>query len=142
MLLTAASSTCYIVNMNQITKHLDSDFTIVMTAGEENEGGPVWVDFEVYDIIGHGGPKFDEPCYHAAGYTNSNEIVEVASSAVAQVFCHGHIKWDGCCDVYFDEQDGTMLHGCSRKDMTRIGKLFDALYDAALVLMPDREDLE
>ena len=126
--------------MTQLEQHRqDIDFTVVMTAGAENEGGPVWVDFKVYDIVGRGGPKFDEPCYHADGYINSNEIVE--TTELAQVFCHGTIKWDGCCDVYFDEQDSTMLHGCGRKDLTRIGKLFDVLYDMALQLMPDREDL-
>lgn len=51
----------------------------------------------------------------------------------------GVIKWDGCSDVEFTSP----MHGCSRSDMTRIGELFERLFDLAGELMPEhKENLE
>jgi hypothetical protein len=53
-------------------------------------------------------------------------------------FLHGTIKWDGCSHNYFDGEgrpgDG-YLHGCGRGDMTRLGDLFDRLFDQALEML-------
>lgn len=56
---------------------------------------------------------------------------------------NGQIKWDGCSHNYFGEEEMKgYIHGCSRKDMVRLGAIFDALFDLAATLMPEnREDL-
>lgn len=47
----------------------------------------------------------------------------------ADVFMSGHIKWDGCSNIKFDEQDRCMLHFCGKKDAMKIGELMERLYD-------------
>ncbi len=49
----------------------------------------------------------------------------------AAVFLHGEIKWDGCSNWYFDEQDEVMLHFCGRHRVTAIWRLMDRMYDIA-----------
>ena len=50
----------------------------------------------------------------------------------AQVFVHGNIKWDGCSNLWFDEQDtGTMLHFCGRSSIDDFRELMKRLYDLA-----------
>lgn len=115
------------------------DFTIDMTPGASSEAGPVWVDFKVYDVVGWTVDKPPQPLYDRG----NGEIfgVPVQFPGEAQIFCHGRIKWDGCCDLYFDEQDVVMLHGCCRRDMTRLGALMDVLYTTAAEIMNREEEL-
>lgn len=61
---------------------------------------------------------------------------------LAQVFVHGGVKWDGCSNIYFDEQDHVMLHGCSRKDLTNVGLMLGAVFDACQERMPNTSHLE
>lgn len=49
----------------------------------------------------------------------------------APVYMSGHIKWDGCSNVQFDEQEKCMLHFCGRKDAMKVGELFNRLYEEA-----------
>jgi hypothetical protein len=49
----------------------------------------------------------------------------------AQVFLHGDVKWDGCSNWYFDEQDEVMLHFCSKDEAMRLGLLMGRLYELA-----------
>jgi len=49
----------------------------------------------------------------------------------AQPFCSGFVKWDGCSNVQFDEQEKVMLHFCDRREAGDVGRLLEAVYDQA-----------
>ena len=49
----------------------------------------------------------------------------------ADVYLHGSVKWDGCSNWYFDQQDRVMLHGCSRADLVNIGEVMAKCWDYA-----------
>ena len=49
----------------------------------------------------------------------------------SEVYLHGIVKWDGCSNWHFDEQDRVMLHGCSREDLTNLGELMAKCWDYA-----------
>lgn len=55
----------------------------------------------------------------------------------AQVFVSGSIKFDGCADFQFDEQEGDCnLHTCSKQDLINIGVLLGRLHDMAGEMIP------
>lgn len=49
----------------------------------------------------------------------------------AEVYLSGDIKWDGCSDWHFDEEERNMLHFCSQKDAANLGALLGRLYEHA-----------
>jgi len=97
------------------------------------------LEFEVYEVVGFEGDEdatilFSEKDNHSGGRFTSD-------IAIAERFADGEVRFDGCANVMFDEcQNNVMLHGCSREDMTRIGNLFDVLYDIAIEAMPEHRD--
>ena len=87
-------------------------------------------DFKVYSIYGIDSAGFvifehPEKCSHP-----------VDTIQEARLFMHGEIKWDGCTNFHFDEQDKLMIHMCGRKDMADLATLFDRLYAMADEVMP------
>lgn len=112
----------------------DPPFYVVMT-GDPTEA---YVEFKVYSIIGHGRnkeiylEKIDGEC--------GDQVQKVEE---AEVYLSGSIKFDGCSNMKFDEQDRVMLHFCGRKQAVDIGVLMDRLYSLAAELMPRyAEDLK
>lgn len=75
------------------------------------------VAIQGYDLDG------DKPWY--------GEHCDIKDPNLAPKFLHGHIKWDGCSNWYFDEQEEGMLHFCGRKYATDIGVLMGKMYDIA-----------
>lgn len=67
----------------------------------------------------------------AGSYPNPVEFL-----ADADVFCHGEVKWDGCSNWCFDEQDRAMLHGCDRRDLMCLGRILAKCWDMAAELCP------
>jgi|688.fasta_scaffold819497_1 hypothetical protein len=76
------------------------------------------VDFVAYDIEGFFGARLDAPAINES-----------------EPYLHGTVKWDGCSNWYFDEQDRVMLHGCQRSDLTRFGEVMAACWDWASELL-------
>lgn len=101
----------------------DINFSVSFEADDYN------CDFKVYEIIGWNDDKKHIPYFNRENYTSSPDPVENITDA--QIFLHGHIKWDGCSNWYFDEQDNIMLHFCYKEQGENIGKLFSQLYDIA-----------
>lgn len=108
------------------------DFLIVGRAEEHR------LDFTCYEVVGqelNGQPGW---VFNRNEWETLPDLV--SDYREAQPFLSGAIKWDGCANVKFDEQDSTMLHFCGRDDAAKIGKLFNALYDLAEKLIPAWDD--
>ena len=109
----------------RLIKHLpELDFTIVAVTHEYR------VDFKIYEVIGlaEGATLgvYDVPEF----YTTENDRL-TESIQEAELYLHGEVKWDGCSNWHFDEQDRVMLHGCARQDVLRFGEVMAACYDWA-----------
>jgi len=90
--------------------------------------------FEVRVVIGMtGDPK---PLYYADDPAAGNMTSDVER---ADLYASGAIRFDGCANVDWHTSE-CMQHACGREDMTRIGPLFDRLYDLAALAMPEHAD--
>lgn len=68
------------------------------------------------------------------------EVTDTAANG--EPYANGMVRFDGCCNVMFNDcAEQTMIHGCGRAGMTRLGALFEALYDLAIEAMPEHRDL-
>ena len=106
----------------------DLDFMVVATVKDR------CVEFNVYDIVGYveGAVKgvFDVPRF-ADGYDAIEDIT------AANRFLRGRVKWDGCSDWNFDEQDRCMLHACDRNGLQRMGEVMARCWDWTAELLPN-----
>lgn len=48
----------------------------------------------------------------------------------AVVFIEGTVKWDGCSNWAVDN-DGVMIHGCTREHLVNVGEIMARCYDLA-----------
>lgn len=104
----------------------DLGFTVMAKAYEYR------VEFVVYDVAGWAEGGF--PLWHKAGSSSYPDPVD--STAEADVYLHGEVKWDGCSNWHFDEQDRIMLHGCCRADVQRLGDVMGRCWDIAATMCP------
>jgi hypothetical protein len=74
-----------------------------------------YVDFNVYEIV---------------------EFQESSTPGTIEPYLHGYVKFDGCSNWYFDQQDRVMLHGCTRADVLRFGEIMAACWDWAAEIIP------
>lgn len=89
-----------------------------------------WVDFKVYDMVAWAD---DAPAWSGGGgFFNPVDTLEEAD-----VYLHGSVKWDGCSNWAFDEQDRVMLHGCSRENVQRFGDVLARCWDWTAELLPN-----
>lgn len=119
--------------MSALVWHVpELNFTVVADVYEYH------VDFTIYDIaawvqstkVG----EFDTPEWPERGTAFGGQTV--AELEKAEVYLHGSVKWDGCSNWHFDEQDRAMLHGCHRKDLTRYGEILAACWDWTAETLP------
>lgn len=104
------------------------------------------VEYTVYEIAGlemHEAPDVAgvdarrplfTPLWPRKGSTSSSDTVDSLSDAA--VFLHGQVKWDGCSNWHFDEQDRVMLHGCTRTDLSNIGRVLEWCWDQTAIWCP------
>ncbi len=89
-----------------------------------------------YTIYDHEGKDLEGNfLYHEAGATCNPSPVDNLDEA--EPYLHGIVKWDGCSDWHFDEQDRVMLHGCSREDVVRFGMIIGECWDWTAELCPN-----
>jgi hypothetical protein len=90
------------------------------------------VNFEVYSICF----QYDDKTVFYFEKEEDSGVIDPTVENVenATHFLTGHIKWDGCSNIYLP-----YLHCCSRKDLVKLGTIFNKLYDIAAKLMPDNE---
>lgn len=108
------------------------DFTIIAHV-EQNS-----VSFDIYDIEGWTeGVRgvFDVPIWHRSGSTHWPDPVSRVEEA--ERFLHGVVKWDGCSDWHFDEQDRNMLHSCGLHGLQRMGDVMAFCWNWASELLPN-----
>jgi hypothetical protein len=91
------------------------------------------VEFTVYDI--EGWSESGEPVWHKADSDRYPDPVNTLEAA--ESYLHGSVKWDGCSNWHFDEQDRVMLHGCGRRDVLRFGEVLAMCWDWAAELCPN-----
>ena len=123
---------CHVVHGAEVemteTRHFDDlQFTAVVENHEHH------ADFTVYQIIGtlkDGKYVYDKK--------DSDCTDPVENLTDAQIYLHGSVKWDGCSNWNFDEQDRVMLHFCRKEQAANIGILFSRLYEWANELGQDR----
>jgi hypothetical protein len=84
-----------------------------------------YVKFELFEIAG---TIQDGPMTGTRIYAPMNDYPTLGN---APVYAHGSVKWDGCSDWYFDEQNRCCLHGCSRENLTNLGDALAACWDWA-----------
>ncbi len=97
-------------------------------------------DFEVFQILPHGRQILWYDRRAAAWNMASPCPRSVDSLEDAVRFLHGHIKWDGCSNWHFNEQDQVMLHFCDVEQASNIGVLFRRMYEWAATEMPEVTD--
>jgi|HubBroStandDraft_2_1064218.scaffolds.fasta_scaffold141923_3 hypothetical protein len=87
----------------------------------------VVLSFLVFQITGT--DESGKPLFETDDANYSENLLE------ANVFLHGDIKWDGCSNWYFDEQDNVMLHFCGVKSASSLGRLMERMYDITAAKM-------
>lgn len=107
-------------------------FTIVLDVKSH------WMDLVCYEIARIDDGKM---LYLIKDYHHTAEWTEHLHKA--QPFLRGSVKWDGCSNLSFSEQDdGSNLHFCGRKMAAKVGKLLDRLYDLAEEHIPHWDRLQ
>lgn len=135
--------------------------TIMTDAVEEPEEKPLWergeiklqffrdinyfaialpseyhVDYAVYEAVeGIDASGKKDILFQREGMMSSPHYVN--DIKLAEVFLHGFVKWDGCSNWMFNENErDTMLHGCSRTDLTNLGEVMARCWDWTKELLP------
>lgn len=110
------------------------EFVVVATPSTHH------ISFKIYHVEGwqetnEGSDVWNRPLFHKADSPTSPDPVDKMEDA--EVYLHGDVKWDGCSNWIFDEQERCMLHGCRRKDVQRFGDILSACWDWAKELLPN-----
>jgi hypothetical protein len=114
-----------------IVHFADLEFTAVAELGETG----LFVSFRVLDV--HGLTDMGKPLYEPTidAPDNLEGYIDTTDPLHAKPYLHGSVKWDGCSDWHFDEQDEGMLHGCSRENVQRFGDVLGRCWDLAGEIM-------
>jgi hypothetical protein len=103
----------YIENTDEV--HIDSDigwFTILAEWDEYH------ANFVIYEI-----GCSDHEGNFLYRVEDENEIDFVKDYKSSTPYLHGTVKWDGCSNWYFDEQEQGMLHFCTQEGLVNLGRL-------------------
>lgn len=84
-------------------------------------------EFEIYEIAGR--EEDGKLLFNRKDWTSLPDTVE--ELVEAQLWAHGRVKWDGCSDWHFDEQEQGMLHFCTRDQLGDLGELLKFCWDYA-----------
>jgi len=87
----------------------DLGFKVIATLPKEGE---VHVNYKIYEI-------------NPSELTDGNEV-----------FASGAIKWDGCSNWKFDEQERCMLHGCTKQHLLNLGIILAECWEWTRELLP------
>lgn len=120
-------------NNKELIRHFpELSFTVKATVCSH------YVTYVVYDIEAWGegeNGEYTVPLWHRKDATSHPDTVETLEEA--DIYLNGDVKWDGCSNWHFDEQDRAMLHGCSRAGVKRFGEIMAMCWDWTRELLPD-----
>lgn len=91
----------------------------------------VVMGFEAFRVIGESDSFLYEKKNSNHGMDSTEDLDD------AQIFVSGDIKWDGCSNIYFNEQDNGMIHFCDKKSTVDLGIMLGRLYDIASEVIPN-----
>jgi hypothetical protein len=114
--------------MTNLIKHFpeqEISFSVIATIHENSCS----VEYKAYKIVSIGDAKNEF-------YYRDNE----ANIALAKPYLTGFVKWDGCSNWRFDEQEECMLHCCSRDGLNRFSKIMIICWDWTKELIPETFD--
>ena len=111
----------------RIRHHVDIGFTVVVS-----EASDYATHFDIYEIILALPDR--TPNWQRKGSNSFDPCDKIEDS---KRYLHGHIKWDGCSNWCFDDQDERMLHFCDLKDMQAISKVMERCWAWASELCPN-----
>lgn len=113
------------------THYPDIFFSVIASPNRDDEdGGCFSVDFTVKKIVS----------LHEDGTPaewQSETSFSTDDIGKADTYLHGFIRFDGCSNWHFDEQDRVMLHFCGRSMLADVGTLLTRIYDLAREHMPE-----
>jgi hypothetical protein len=104
---------------------LDLGYTIVPEVHDYH------VEFKVYKFVCEQGGVFE---YQKADSESMNLTTNLDE---AEVYLRGSVKWDGCSNWHFDEQDRVMLHFCDHGDLLNLGVVMATCWEMAEELCPN-----
>lgn len=119
-----------------MSERIAGEWHYVIEPKAGSDGHIYVVDFSVYEIVGREMPS-GAPVYLAEGAVLGTDNVKSINGA--QRYAHGSVKWDGCSNWFFDEQDRCMLHFCA---LPNLGAMMTELYQFCAEQMPDADVAE
>ena len=97
----------------------------------------VYSHYMKFEVFEHDGRAVDgQRTYHTK--YGCNDYTE--NTAKAAIFLEGSIKWDGCSDMYFAEQEGVSMHFCGKRDLENVGKLLMNIWNLGGELIPSADE--
>lgn len=102
----------------------NNEFLIICSSKSTPNTRWTWIDFVVYEI-----PCLieDKPQYNIKGYTGSGEYTEFYE--IAEVYISGYLKWDGCCELDFNDAK----HFCGFNSAMILARIINSLYQIAIL---------
>jgi hypothetical protein len=103
-----------------------------LQANKHDAGG--WLIF--WDFANEAVIEFDVvrvPCRGPKGNMvfEDGDGFQVVDMLDAATYMHGTIRFDGCSNWYFDEQDRVMLHFCGMDGVFDLARVFETSYEIA-----------
>lgn len=96
------------------------------------------VDYEVRELSVYDDGEGDPLKFNCTTATGGNGVTTHIKAS--DVYIRGSIKFDGCSHTNFGDSSG-YIHGCQREHLTRLGPLFERLFDWAIELIGHAEFL-
>lgn len=104
----------------------DNEFLIICKS-KWNGDNWNWIDFLVYEIPAVSVQESPIPQFNIKGYTGSGEYTEDYEKA--EVYISGFLKWDGCCEMDFNDAS----HFCGFKSAMILARIVESLYQIAVL---------
>ena len=97
------------------------------------------MEFKVFEYTEFTGPNGHGEQYPSLRGVSSDDDTEDIYNA--QSYFEGTIKWDGCCNVIYSDQNNCMLHYCGISDYRESHNMIEGLYNYASENIPSWDDL-
>lgn len=91
------------------------------------------IEFKVFEFQSFTGPNGAGIQFPAIGDKYGDYTEDIFN---AQPYFEGTIKWDGCSNVIYSDQNNCMLHYCGVEDAERSWLMFQTLYKYAADNIP------